>query len=137
MQKREDLVPGFVPESLVEEGLRFHFSMAHLQPDSIAWKKDAVIQVIETLADHAYAMLGGDVLRLSEGQLAYSGDYWDLLDEDVVLWEEYVEYAKERSIDFIEGIARARGESLVYAIFFINEHDYKEQMRNFGNIRYR
>jgi hypothetical protein len=137
MQKREDLVPGFVPESLVEEGLRFHFSMAHQRPDSLAWKRDAVIRVIATLAEHAYAVLGGDVLELSEGQLAYSGDYWDLLDEDVVLWDEYVEYAKERSIDFVEDIARVKGESFLYAIFFINEHDYKEQMRNFGNIRYR
>jgi hypothetical protein len=137
MQGREDLMPDCVPQSLVEEGLIFHFSMAQMRPDSIAWKKEAAIEVIETLAEHAYAILGGDVLALRGEQLDYTGDYWDLPDEDVVLWEEYVERTRERSIDFIEDISRRKGEMFVYTIFFIGERDYRKQMRDFGNIKYR
>jgi hypothetical protein len=137
LQKREGLVPDFIPAKLIEDGLKFHFSMAHLRPDGIAWKKVPAIKVIEALADHAYAILGGDVLELSEGKLEYCGDYWDLLDEDVVLWEEYVQHTKEQSICFIEDIARKRGEPFVYAVFFLDERGYKRQMRDFGSIKYR
>jgi hypothetical protein len=137
MQGPEGLMPDCIPQSMVEKGFIFHFSMAQLRPDSIAWKKEAAIEVIETLADHAYAILGGDVLTISGEQLAYTGDYWDLPDEDVVLWEEYVEHTRERSIDFIEEISRGKGETFVYAIFFIGERDYRKQIRDFGNIKYR
>ncbi len=137
MQKRKDLVPDFIPESLIEHGHMFHFSMSHLQPDSIAWENETLLEVIEALANHDYAVLGGDVLELSDGCLEYTSDYWDLLDEDVVLWEEYVEYTKEQSVNFVKDIARRKGESLRFAIFFINERSYKDQMRNFGSIKYR
>ncbi len=133
----EELVPDFIPEELIEQGQVFHFSMARLRPDSIAWKREAAIRVIEALADHAYAILGGDVLQFSGDQLDYSGDYWDLPDEDVVLWEEYVEHTKERSIAFIADMARRKGEALLYTIFFIDERGYRKQMRDFGNLRYR
>lgn len=137
MQRREDLVPDFIPASLVEEGLIFHFAMAQLRLQNIAWKKDPAIKVIETLAEHGCAILGGDVLIMAEGQLAYAGEYWDLPYEDVILWEEYVEDTKQRSIDFIEDVACRKGEQFVYAIFFINERDYKKQIRDFGDIKYR
>ena len=137
MHKPEGLVPGFIPADLVADGLIFHFSMARLRPDSIAWKRKAAIRVLEVLADHAYAILGGDVLRLSGDQLDYNGDYWDLPDEDVVLWEEYVEYTKERSIAFIEDMARSKGAELLFTMFFIDERDYRKQIRDFGNLSYR
>ncbi len=137
MSEREDLLPGFIPTSLIEEGVIFNFSMARLRPRNIAWRKEAAIEVITTLAEHGYAILGGDVLELCGEQLAYTGVYWDLPDEDVVLWEEYVEDTRERSICFIEETARRKGESFLCTIFFINEREYKEQMRNFGSIEYR
>lgn len=137
MQKRQDLLPDFIPESLIEYGHEFHFSMSCLQPDSIAWNKEPLVEVIEALANHEYAILGGDVLELSEGRLEYTGDYWDVPNEDVVLWEEFVECAKEQSVAFVEDTSRRKDGSLLYAIFFINERSFKERMRNFGNIKYR
>jgi Immunity protein 40 len=135
--EHENLVPDCIPESLVGEGVIYHFSMAHLRPDNIAWKKEPAIEVIEILADHGYAILGGDVLDQSEGKLGYSGDYWDLLDDDVVLWEEYVGHTEQRSIDFIEDVARRKGGSLFFTVFFIDERSYRAQMRDFGNVKYR
>ena len=77
------------------------------------------------------------MLRLSGDQLDYSGDYWDLPDEDMVLWEEYVEHTKERSIAFIEDMARSKGAELLFTMFFIDERDYRKQIRDFGNLSYR
>jgi hypothetical protein len=133
----EGIVPDFIPEDLIDQGQVFHFSMARTRPHSIAWKKEAAIKVIDALAEHGYAVLGGDVLQLAGDRLDYSGDYWDLPDEDVILWDEYVEHTRERSIDFIENMARAKGEDLLYAIFFIGERDYRRQIRDFGNVTYR
>jgi hypothetical protein len=133
----EGLFPDFIPEDLIDQGQVFHFSMARTQPHSIAWKMEAAIAVIEVLAAHAFAVLGGDVLQFSGDRLDYSGDYWDLPDEDVVLWEEYVEHTRERSIAFITDTARAKGEALLFTMFFIDERGYRRQIRDFGNVKYR
>ncbi len=137
MNGREGLVPDFVPADLAAQGLMYHFSLAQLRPDGLAWKKDAAIEVIRSLADHSYAVLGGDVLELRGEQLTYSGDYWDLPDEDVVLWDEYVEHTKASSIAFIEDVTGRKGDSLFFAVFFIDERGYRKQLRDFGNLKYR
>jgi len=137
MTENEVIMPDCVPASLVEEGLVFSFSMARQRPRNIAWKREAALKVIAALAEHGYAILGGDVLEQSGDGLAYAGEYWDLPDEDVVLWDEYVEYTRERSIAFIDDVAGRKGESFVYVLFFLSESDYKRQIRVFGNLEYR
>ena len=137
MTQDESLLPEFIPASLAEEGVVYSFAMAQLRPRNIAWKKDAAIRIIAMLADHGYAILGGDVLEPLGEQLAYSGEYWDLPDEDVVLWEEYVGYTKERSIAFITDVAGRKGEHLLYTLFFVDERRYKRQLRDFGSVKYR
>ena len=137
MPAPEGLVPDFIGEDLVEQGLVFHFAMARLRPHGIAWRSEAAIRVTEALAEHGYAILGGDVLALVADKLDYTGDYWDLPDDDVVLWEEYVEHTRERSIAFIADTARARGESLLFTVFFIDERGYRRQIRDFGSVTYR
>ncbi|MBN2028440.1 MAG: hypothetical protein JW854_16945 [Actinobacteria bacterium] len=137
MTDSEGIVPDCIPASLVAEGLVFSFSMARSKPRNIAWEREAALEVIATLAQHGYAILGGDVLERSGDGLAYAGEYWDLPDEDVVLWDEYVEHTRERSAAFIEEVAGRRGDSCVFALFWLSERDYKRQMRDFGSLEYR
>jgi hypothetical protein len=131
------MFPDFLPASLLEKGVAYHFSMARSRPDNYAWDMEAAIEVITTLADHGHAILGGDVLRLREGQLEYTGKYWDLVDEDVILWDEYVEETKGLSVRYVEDIARERGGPFLFTIFFLDEKHHRRQLRDFGNIIYR
>lgn len=137
MKDNEGIAPDCIPENLIAEGSVFNFSMARSRPRNIAWRSEAALEVIAVLAEHGYAVLGGDVLEQSGGGLAYAGEYWDLPDEDVVLWDEYVEYTRERSAAFVEEVAGRRGDSCVFALFWLSERGYKRQMRDFGSLEYR
>lgn len=72
MTEGEGLIPDCIPASLVAEGLVFSFSLVRNKPRNIAWEKEAALEVIAVLAEHGYAVLGGDVLERSGDGLAYA-----------------------------------------------------------------
>ena len=65
-----------IPKAIPE---RFHdraICLDHLGVAEVAWKRSDVVDILSTIADLPWAVLGGDVLRLSSGEYRHTGDSW-------------------------------------------------------------
>jgi len=99
-----------LPEELKDKG----YSLKTYGVNEYAWSYEEVKKVIIFLADHDYAVPGGDVWKRENGEFISTYDSWYHNRDKSVTWEKYVEQSKNISLTYIETYFQRNGEWYYY-----------------------
>ena len=97
-----------------------------LGTNEFAWAYEDVKQVVSYLADHHYAILGGDVLEKRQGRFEYTYDNWSHNRGERVEWDDYVVQCREKTQAYIDWYRGAFGDGYYYVPVPANESEWDE-----------
>jgi hypothetical protein len=100
-----------------------------------AWQYPAVLEVVATLAERGYALLGGDVLHAAEdAPLDYFRDElycgnWYRNRQPEESWADYVAGCAAVAQRYIEAYVRRNGDAYWFVPVFADEHGFARLRR--------
>lgn len=107
-----------LPNKFPEELFDLAKSLEHLGISEMAWDWQNAIKVVEFLCTCNYAVLGGDVYRLINGNLESTYDSWYINKDEIKSREEFVEEVRNRAISYISQYHDGNGEDYYYSVVF-------------------
>jgi len=90
-----------------------HFGIAEM-----AWDWQNAIAVVEFLCEYNYAVLGGDVYRLINGDLESTYDSWYINKDVAKSREQFIGETKDRAISYINQYHERNGDDCYYSVVF-------------------
>jgi hypothetical protein len=85
--------------------------LTELGVDDRAWPSHSALKVVTSLSEGGLAILGGDVLRLTDGErVEFTYDSWYLNKEAFWLWHDYVMRSAEHARNYILSYCRMNRE---------------------------
>ena len=107
------------PSSVIDTAI----SLEELGIKDLAWKWKDIHNVITFLIDNEYAILGGDVYLLENGEKIITYDNWYLDKETGTSWLDYVTKSKKVAIEYIDNYHINNGDSYCYSIIYSKNKD--------------
>jgi hypothetical protein len=87
--------------------------LKHMGLNEIAWPYPICLEVINSLKDSNFLILGGDALKAQSDQFNHTGDSW-YLDESEM--NNSVEYSAEKGIQYIERYVQNNGNLFCFVL---------------------
>lgn len=116
---RERLPSGF-PTHLLDAAT----DLAPLDINELAWPYPLVLEVVNGLADHGQAILGGDVFRSDRSAPEITGDSWYVERNQGLPWLEYVKTTAHKARQYIETYHARNGDAFLYSVVFAPDLDW-------------
>lgn len=110
-------------DDLPDELVASAYSLSELGSRNFAWKYDDIVKVIEYCSMKKLAILGGDVLCLSDSQIDFTYDSW-YLNRDKGCWDDYVKVSAKKALEYVKNYESQnvkRCEVLLYSVVAENE----------------
>lgn len=93
-------------------------SLEHLGISEMAWDYQNAIKAVEFFCKYGYAVLGGDVYRIINGELHSTYDSWYVNKDETKLKGEFIEETRNRAIYYINQYYNANGENFYYSVVY-------------------
>jgi hypothetical protein len=107
-----------LPDQFPQELLNMAKSLEHLGLSEMAWDFETAIRVVEFLYESNYAILGGDVYRLIDGNLYSTYDSWYLNRDETISKPEFIEQSRTKAVSYITNYFDKNNKSFYYSIVF-------------------
>lgn len=107
-----------LPENFPEELVNLAKPLEHLGISEMAWDSDNAIKVIELLNKNNYAILGGDVYKMVNGNLDSTYDSWYFNKNETKSNQEFLQLSSNRAIMYINKYNDINGQNYYYSIVF-------------------
>jgi hypothetical protein len=106
-------IPKAIPERFHDRAL----CLDHLGVAEVAWKRSDVAEILSAIADSRWAVLGGDVLRLTGGKYRHTGDSWHSDRQNAEACLDFVRRSHSETLAYI-GRYPESGQSVSYVLVF-------------------
>jgi len=104
--------------NLPEELTNLAKPLNHLGISEIAWDGENAIKVVEFLNKNNYAIIGGDVYKIVDGNLDSTYDSWYFNRNEAKSNQEFLQESMERAITYINQYHEGNGKDYYYSIVF-------------------
>jgi hypothetical protein len=107
-----------LPNNFPHELINSAKSLEHLGILEMAWNWQNAIKVVEFFCKYGYAVLGGDVYSLINGELHSTYDSWYANKDETKLKGEFIEETRNRAISYINQYRNTNGEDFYYSVVY-------------------
>lgn len=98
-----------------QELLKTGYNLTAIGISEIAWKCEDALNAINFLADRGYAILGGDVYMLNNGDIEPTCDSWYI---NKSANKCFIDQSRKAAIEYITQYTSKNGDGFVYSIVF-------------------
>lgn len=84
----------------------------------LAWKKEDLIQLVNSLMDDDIIILGGDVYKIDEEDLTFLGDNWSCTPKENETRDVYAKRSKIITLEYVNKYPIKPREKIIFSMTF-------------------